>query len=104
MSLLNGIPALVSAVPADIPSPSVGVWHLGPIPIRGYAMCILAGIIVDRSGGTTEVRSESTGRVTPVRSLWTLDVPTYEAGPATCPACARGEALVAPGSTGTKPA
>jgi orotate phosphoribosyltransferase len=65
---------------------------------------VLAGIIVDRSGGTTEVRSESTGRVTPVRSLWTLDVPTYEAGPATCPACARGEALVAPGSTGTKPA
>lgn len=63
---------------------------------------ILAGIIVDRSGGTGEVRSEATGRVTPVRSLWTLDVPTYEPGPGTCPACAAGEPLVAPGSTGTK--
>ncbi len=63
---------------------------------------VLAGVIVDRSGGTTEVRSEATGRVTPVRSLWTLDVPTYEPGPATCPACAAGEPLVAPGSTGTK--
>jgi orotate phosphoribosyltransferase len=63
---------------------------------------VMAGIIVDRSGGTTEVRSEATGRVTQVRSLWTLDVPTYEQGPATCPACARGEPLVAPGSTGTK--
>jgi hypothetical protein len=31
-------------------------------------------------------------------------VPTYEPGPATCPACAAGEALVAPGSTGTKAA
>lgn len=63
---------------------------------------VLAGVIVDRSGGTTEVRSEDGGRVTPVRSLWTLDVPTYEAGPATCPACAAGLPLVAPGSTGTR--
>lgn len=63
---------------------------------------VLAGVIVDRSGGTTEVRSEDSGRVTPVRSLWTLDVPTYEAGPATCPACAAGLPLVAPGSTGTR--
>lgn len=61
---------------------------------------VMAGVIVDRSGGMTEVRSEATGRVTPVRSLWTLDVPTFEPGPATCPACAAGEPLVAPGSTG----
>jgi len=30
----------------SIPSPSTGVWHLGPIPIRGYALAIIAGIIV----------------------------------------------------------
>ena len=29
---------------AYLPSPSQGVWHLGPLPIRGYAFCILAGI------------------------------------------------------------
>ncbi len=34
------------AVPLEIPSPTTGVWHLGPLPIRAYAMCILAGIIV----------------------------------------------------------
>jgi prolipoprotein diacylglyceryl transferase len=31
---------------ATIPSPDRGVWHLGPIPIRAYALCIIAGIIV----------------------------------------------------------
>ncbi|MEU9247822.1 prolipoprotein diacylglyceryl transferase [Streptomyces sp. NPDC048385] len=29
---------------AYLPSPSQGVWHLGPVPIRAYALCILAGI------------------------------------------------------------
>lgn len=28
-----------------IPSPADGVWNLGPVPIRGYALCIIAGII-----------------------------------------------------------
>jgi phosphatidylglycerol---prolipoprotein diacylglyceryl transferase len=31
---------------ASIPSPAEGVWHLGPIPIRAYALCILAGVAV----------------------------------------------------------
>lgn len=31
---------------ANIPSPPQGVWFLGPIPIRAYALCIVAGIIV----------------------------------------------------------
>jgi prolipoprotein diacylglyceryltransferase len=31
-------------VPLSIPSPPQGVWHLGPFPIRAYALCILAGI------------------------------------------------------------
>ena len=29
-----------------IPSPPQGVWHLGPIPLRAYALCIIAGIVV----------------------------------------------------------
>jgi prolipoprotein diacylglyceryl transferase len=36
------IPAVM--VPAFIPSPSQGVWHLFGLPIRAYALCILAGI------------------------------------------------------------
>lgn len=31
---------------ATIPSPAEGVWHLGPIPIRAYALMIIAGIVV----------------------------------------------------------
>ncbi|HJQ43330.1 MAG TPA: prolipoprotein diacylglyceryl transferase [Jatrophihabitantaceae bacterium] len=31
---------------AYIPSPTRSVWHLGPLPIRAYALCIVAGIIV----------------------------------------------------------
>jgi prolipoprotein diacylglyceryl transferase len=31
---------------ASFPSPSTGVLHLGPIPIRAYALCIIAGIVV----------------------------------------------------------
>lgn len=31
---------------ANIPSPDRGVWFLGPVPIRAYALCIIAGIVV----------------------------------------------------------
>lgn len=31
---------------ATIPSPEQGVWHIGWLPIRAYALCIAAGIIV----------------------------------------------------------
>jgi prolipoprotein diacylglyceryl transferase len=30
----------------SIPSPDRGVWYLGPVPIRAYALCIIAAIIV----------------------------------------------------------
>jgi prolipoprotein diacylglyceryl transferase len=32
--------------PLFIPSPAQGVWHIGPIPIRGYALCIILGVVV----------------------------------------------------------
>ncbi|GAA4382519.1 hypothetical protein GCM10023147_00310 [Tsukamurella soli] len=31
---------------ASFPSPPQGVWHLGPLPIRAYALCIIVGIVV----------------------------------------------------------
>ena len=31
---------------AYFPSPAQGVWHLGPVPIRAYAVCIIIGIVV----------------------------------------------------------
>lgn len=30
---------------AFIPSPATGVWYLGPVPLRAYALCILIGIV-----------------------------------------------------------
>ncbi len=58
-------------------------------------------VMVDRSGGRATLTSPTTGRVYPLRALWELDLPTYEPGPASCPRCAAGDPLVAPGSTGT---
>ena len=50
---------------ASIPSPSQGVWHLGPVPLRAYAFCIMLGVVVavwvttrrwvSRGGASTEV-------------------------------------------------
>ena len=59
-------------------------------------------VLVDRSrGGTNALTSPATGRAYPLRALWHLDLPTYEPGPATCPRCADGMPLHAPGSSGT---
>ena len=32
--------------PYSFPSPAEGVWHLGPLPLRAYALCIIAGIVL----------------------------------------------------------
>jgi len=38
-SVLGGL------LPLSIPSPPEGVWHLGPVPVRGYALSIILGIV-----------------------------------------------------------
>src|SRR6185437_9921559 len=38
-------------------------------------------VLVDRSGGRSTLTSAESGRVYPLRSLWQLDLPTYEPGP-----------------------
>ncbi len=40
--MLSSLPDIVVL---SIPSPSQAVWHLGPVPIRGYALSIIVGII-----------------------------------------------------------
>jgi len=44
---------------AEIPSPTQGTWHLGPFPIRAYALCILLGIVA--ACVITEVRLRRRG-------------------------------------------
>ncbi|GAA1475831.1 prolipoprotein diacylglyceryl transferase [Nocardioides aestuarii] len=36
---------LPELLPLTIPSPSQGVWYVGPVPIRGYALSIILGIV-----------------------------------------------------------
>ena len=36
----------MTMLPTYFPSPPQGVWHLGPLPIRAYALFIIAGIVV----------------------------------------------------------
>ncbi|MGY4102672.1 prolipoprotein diacylglyceryl transferase [Nocardia sp. R16R-3T] len=38
--------AVTADVLAYIPSPPQGVWHIGPFPLRAYALCIIIGIVV----------------------------------------------------------
>ena len=73
---------------------------LPPIEATGGTL-ELALVIADRSGGIREVTSPAGGRTYPADALWTLDVPTWEPGAATCPACAAGTPIKAPGSSGT---
>jgi orotate phosphoribosyltransferase len=57
-------------------------------------------VLVDRSGGLSTLTSPGTGRSYPLHALWRLELPTWEAGSPTCPKCAEGAPLIAPGSTG----
>jgi len=58
-------------------------------------------VIVDRSGELAGLISPSTGERYRAEALWSLNLPTYEPGPQTCPACAAGLPVEAPGSSGT---
>jgi prolipoprotein diacylglyceryl transferase len=44
---------------AAIPSPTQGVWHLGPLPLRAYALCIVLGIVA--ACVVTEIRMRKRG-------------------------------------------
>jgi len=57
-------------------------------------------VMADRSGGLAALESPATRRSYPLSALWQLQLPTYEPGPETCPACKAGVPLHAPGSTG----
>ena len=73
---------------------------LPPVEAAG-ATIVGCAVLVDRSGGTARLTSPVTGAVHPLMSLWVLDLPTFEPGSPTCPMCAAGVPLHAPGSTGT---
>lgn len=78
------------------------VEMLPPVEAHGGELA-LAVVLVDRSGGLGAVESPTSGRAYPTEALWTLSLPTYEPGPATCPGCAANLPIEAPGSSGLTP-
>jgi prolipoprotein diacylglyceryl transferase len=61
------------AVPASIPSPDQGVWYLGPVPLRAYALIIVLGILVAVWFGNRRwiERGGSSGTVADI-ALWAV--------------------------------
>jgi prolipoprotein diacylglyceryl transferase len=59
---------------AFLPSPSQGVWHLGPVPVRAYALCILLGIVVAVVWGDRRWQARG-GRKGTVADVATIAVP-----------------------------
>jgi len=82
---------------------TTGASLLEMIPLIESTGGVLAAtvVIVDRSGELANLVSPSTGNSYSAQALWSLNLPTYEAGPATCPGCAAELPLEAPGSSGT---
>ncbi|MBA3744603.1 prolipoprotein diacylglyceryl transferase [Sporichthya sp.] len=62
-----------ASILASIPSPSQGVWDLGPFPVRAYALCIIAGIIVAIVVGDRRLvaRGGRTGMVADI-AMWAV--------------------------------
>ncbi len=59
---------------AFLPSPSRAIWHLGPVPVRAYAICIILGILVALQVATRRYRKIG-GRDGVMLEVATLAVP-----------------------------
>jgi prolipoprotein diacylglyceryl transferase len=64
----------VTPVLAYLPSPDRGVWYLGPVPVRAYALCILLGVVVAVVVGERRWRARG-GRKGTVADIATFAVP-----------------------------
>jgi prolipoprotein diacylglyceryl transferase len=61
-------------LPAYIPSPSEGVIHLGSVPVRAYALCIILGVVVAVIVGDRRFRARG-GRPGAIADIATWAVP-----------------------------
>ena len=84
----------------DVVTTGASLQEMVPVIEEAGGQLVATVVLVDRSGGLGEVVSTASGRRYPAEALWTLNLPTYEAGPETCPGCAAGLQLEAPGSSG----
>jgi len=84
----------------DVVTTGASLTEMLPVIEQAGGELVLAIVLVDRTGELTSVTSAATQREYPAEALWSLSLPTYEAGAGTCPGCAAGTPLEAPGSTG----
>lgn len=61
------------ALLASIPSPDTGVWNLGPVPVRAYALFIIVGIVVAVwwGGKRYVARGGQPGKITDI-AVWAV--------------------------------
>ena len=81
----------------DILTTGGSLLQMLPAIEAGGGEVLLAAVLVDRSGGLSQVTSPTSGRSYPAEALWTLDLPTWEPGPdapAATRASPRGAGLV----------
>lgn len=62
-----------TALLASIPSPETGVWNLGPVPVRAYALFIIVGIVVAVwwGGKRYVARGGQPGKITDI-AVWAV--------------------------------
>jgi orotate phosphoribosyltransferase len=85
----------------DVVTTGTSLLEMIPLIETSGGQIVAIVVIVDRSGELDELMSPTTGKTYSATALWQLNLPTYEAGPDTCPGCKAGLPLEAPGSSGT---
>jgi orotate phosphoribosyltransferase len=86
----------------DVVTTGASLLEMIPL-IEAYGADLAAiAVIVDRSGELAELVSPTSGRSYRATALWSLSLPTYESGAASCPGCAAGLPIEAPGASGTR--
>jgi prolipoprotein diacylglyceryl transferase len=61
-------------VPLSIPSPTTNIWYVGAFPLRAYALCIIAGIIVAMVIGNRRWRARG-GSADSLETVLVLAIP-----------------------------
>jgi orotate phosphoribosyltransferase len=85
----------------DVVTTGASLLEMLPLIEAAGGDLVATVVIVDRSGELRELTSPATGHRYRADALWSLTLPTFEPGPQTCPGCAAGLPLEAPGSSGT---
>lgn len=83
----------------DVVTTGASLAEMVPLIEHAGGELFLAIVLVDRTGELSSVTSPVTQKTFRAEALWSLSLPTYEAGEE-CPGCAAGLPLEAPGSSG----